>query len=98
MPKAKNNLLSKEKVNSNHICFSFAYLLGQCVTVKSKNFFFTNQIPFKEIRKYYTTIENALKDWSTKTIQQLEKDRKCYLVQEKDNQTKNNLTKVFLKV
>jgi len=95
LPKPKNSLLTEEKTDSNHIYFSFAYTLGQCVTIKSKSFSFTNRIPLKELRKYRTILENALKDWSTKSIQQLEKSRKCYLVQEKDKQTKNNLTKVF---
>ena len=93
MPKSKNNSLTKGKPSK--ICFSFAYNLGKCITVKSGNFFFTNQIPSKEIKKYRVILENALKDWSAKIIQELERARKCYPVQEKDNETKHNSALVF---
>ena len=85
-----------EKPSANHIFFSFAHILKGCGQVKNKNFFFTNQVPINQIREYRTTIDNALWDWSAKTVQQLEKDRICYSVKpDKNNETRNNIAKVF---
>jgi len=96
MPKNKQSKKITDKPPVNHIFFSFAHTLKECSKVKSKNFFFTNQVPANEIREYRTTIDNAFRDWSTKTIQQLEKSQICYPVKKDQiNETRNNIAKVF---
>lgn len=95
MPKSKPPK-PVEKPLVNHIFFSFTHTLKECVQVRSKNFFFANQVPANEIRKYRATIDNAFCDWSTKTIQQLEKSQICYSVKkDKINETRNHIAKVF---
>ncbi|WP_147410128.1 hypothetical protein [endosymbiont GvMRE of Glomus versiforme] len=97
MPKPKPD--SENKIHSDNICFSFAYTLNKCVEVNNKNFYFTNQVPKDEIRKYRTIIENSLRVWSSKTIRGLESDQDCYPVKkDKINETRNNIAKVFQKV
>ena len=95
MPKSKLSE-SADKSSPHQIFFSFAHTLKQCGQVKSKSFFFTNQVPLNEIRKYRTIIDNVLQNWSGKTIQQLEQKQVCYSVKkDKINETRNNIAKVF---
>lgn len=78
------------------ICFSFTRNLSKCIEIKKKNFFFTNRIPAKKLREYRATIDKAFCDWSTKTVQKLESEKRCYPVgKEKINETRNNIAKVF---
>jgi hypothetical protein len=87
---------SNNQTISHNICFSFAYVLNGCGKSKNKNFFFTNQVPRSEIKKYRTKIENSFRDWSTKPIKKLESERICYAVRkEKIDKTRDNLAKVF---
>lgn len=102
---AKNRLKTTKKVNfqesdfkspPQNIYFSFAYTLKECAKVKDEYFFFTNKIPTKKIKDYRTTIENAFRNWSGKTVQQLEQEKVCYPVKkDKINKTRNNIAKVF---
>lgn len=81
---------------SFNVCFSFARSLPQCGEFKSKNFFFSNRVPVKEARKYRATIDNAFRNWSTKTIQELKSGNDCCMVKkEKISETRNNIAKVF---
>jgi hypothetical protein len=103
----KNNSKTTKKINSQkpdselplqNICFSFAYTLKECVEIKEEYFFFTNKIPSEKVKNYRTTIDNALHNWSTKTVQQLGQDRNCYPVKKDDiYKTRNNIAKVFQK-
>jgi hypothetical protein len=58
----KNKPIKSKDESSNHLLFSFAYALKGCGRVKNKGFFFTNQLPDPEIKKYRITIDNAFRD------------------------------------
>ena len=86
------------KFPPQNICFSFIYTLKECAEIKEKDFFFTNKIPFQEIKDYHAEIGNAFRNWSGKTIQQLEQEQDCYPVKKNDiYKTRNNIAKVFQK-
>lgn len=80
------------ETSPSRICFSFANSLNQCIKVKKKNFFFTNQVPTKKLRGYRNIIDKVFSDWSTKTIQRLKSEGVCYPV---GNETRNKIAKVF---
>jgi len=81
-----------DQLTSHPVCFSFTNSLTQCIEIKKKNFFFTNQVPAKKIREYRSTIDKAFCDWSTKSIQKLKSEGVCYPV---NNEIRNNIAKVF---
>lgn len=94
----KNKSVNSEdnKPLVKHTYFCFAHTLKKCGKLKNKSFFFTNQVPEKKIKEYRVAIDNAFCDWSTKTIQQLEKDKICYAVKKDEiGETRIKITKVF---
>jgi hypothetical protein len=98
MVKDKSQKTKKNNFPPHNICFSFAHTLKGCVEVKDKNFFFTNKIPLERIKDYRTEIENTFRNWSAKTIQQLEQENSCYPVRkDKINKTRSNISQVFQK-